>query len=256
MAKDYYETLGVSRKANLDQIRNAYRRLAKVYHPDVNLNDPQAEAQFKLISEAYATLSNPVKRARYDRAKRSNQNGQVRKPRPRSRTRGKDVEQTLHISLHEAYHGTERQVVKGSRKFNVTIPSGSASGHTLHLIGEGEASRDGGEPGDLYLLVEVEPDRRFVRDGDDLNTEVKIDMFTALLGGEIEVETLARPVIMKVPPGVQSGQRFRFRGKGMPLMGSDGVCGDLYVRALITIPCSLSPEQIELVRQLRWSIEQ
>jgi DnaJ-class molecular chaperone len=112
----------------------------------------------------------------------------------------------------------------------------------------------GGPAGDLYLVVEVAPDPTYERDGDDLYTDVKVDMFTALLGGEVEVPTLAGNVRLNIPPGTQSGRKFRLSGKGMPRMKQKGEFGNLYARILVTVPEHLNDEQRRLVEQLRASL--
>jgi curved DNA-binding protein len=288
MAKDYYQTLGVSRSANEKEIKQAFRKLAKKYHPDQNPDKPQAEARFKEINEAYEVLSDPDKRAKYDRfgPDFARMNG-VGNPPPggaggnytytttgegapdfgsifeslfggggtqrgtrAGRVKGEDIEQPVKISLREAYEGTTRLVTKGERKIRVTIPAGSIEGTRVPVLGEGEPGYGGGKPGDLYLVIRVESDERFKLEGRDLTVDVKVDMFTALLGGDVEVPTLGRPVKLKIPAGTQSGRKFRVTGKGMPYLQGTG-SGDLYARILITVPQNLSDEQRQLIEQLR-----
>jgi curved DNA-binding protein len=289
MAKNYYETLGVSKTANDKEIKQAFRKLAKKYHPDANPNDPSAESKFKEINEAYEVLSDTEKRAQYDQFGstyqqfggarnggyytnvntqdspfgdileslfsnfgRTSERGRSQQEQPFDmRATGRDLEQKVTISLQEAYTGTSRLVTKGSRKVKVTIPPGATTGTRIRLAGEGEAGSYGGHAGDLYLIVEVEPDSRFERDGDNLTVEVRLDVFTALLGGEIEVLTLDRPVRLKIKPGTQSGRKFRIAGKGMPVLRKDGEFGDLYARILISVPENLTNEQRELIEKLR-----
>ena len=165
--------------------------------------------------------------------------------------KGQDIEQRVNITLQEAYGGTTRLITKGDRTVRVSIPAGAKTGTKVRLAGEGEPSFNGGQPGDLYLIVEVEPDARFERDGDDLITDVKVDLFAALLGGEAEVPTLGRAITLKIPAGTQSGRKFRLGGKGMPVLGQKDKHGDLYARVLVTVPEHLSDAQRELVEQLR-----
>jgi curved DNA-binding protein len=289
MAKDYYQTLGVSRTATEKEIKQAFRKLAKKYHPDANPDNPQAESRFKEINEAYEVLSDTDKRAKYDRFgpdfARMNgvgtqggtpggytytttgegmpdlgsifetlfgggMGGAARGARTQpGRVKGEDIEHPVKISLREAYEGATRTVTVGERKLRVSIPAGATDGTPVRVKGAGGAGY-GGESGDLYLIVEVEPDEQFKREGNDLTTEVKVDMFTAMLGGDVEVPTLARPVKLKIPAGTQSGRKFRVTGKGMPLLRGEGT-GDLYARILITVPQGLTDEQRELVEQLR-----
>jgi curved DNA-binding protein len=171
----------------------------------------------------------------------------------RGRAGGQDIEQPVKISLQEAYTGATRLITKGDRKLKVNIPAGATDGTRVRLSGEGSPGL-GGKAGDLYLIVEIEPDNIFERDEDNLNVEVKVDMFTALLGGEAEVPTLERPVKLRIPAGTQSGRKFRLSGKGMPIKSKSGEFGDLFARILITIPSSLTSEQRELVERLRDSL--
>ena len=294
MAKNYYDTLGVKKDASEKEIKQAFRRLAKQYHPDANPNNPQAEARFKEINEAYEVLSDPQKRAEYDQLGSAYQqfggNGGVRyytnvdvddsafadifeslfgglgsfggfgrgerSGRGQAYTRqmpvdGRDIEQPVSISLREAYHGATRLVSRGDRKVKVTIPRGATTGTKVRLAGEGEPGAAGGRAGDLYLVVEVEDDPCFKRQGDDLYVDVDVDVFTALLGGTVEVPTLDRPVKLTIPAGTQSGRLFRVAGKGMPKLRQADKYGDLYARALIKIPANLTDAQRRLVEQLR-----
>ncbi len=165
--------------------------------------------------------------------------------------KGQDIEQRVSITLQEAYSGATRLITKGDRTVRVSIPAGAKTGTKVRLAGEGEPSFNGGQPGDLFLIVEVEPDSRFERDGDDLTTEIKVDLFAALLGGEAEVPTLGRAITLKIPAGTQSGRKFRLSGKGMPVLGQKDKHGDLYARVLVSVPEHLSDAQRELVEQLR-----
>lgn len=290
MARNYYETLGVSKTSTDKEIKQAFRRLAKKYHPDANPDNPQAEAQFKEINEAYETLSDKEKRAQYDQVGSAYQQqfGGAGGPRyytnvdvdesafadilesmfggfgrggrgqqaytRQTAVEGRDIEQPVAISLREAYEGAVRLVSRDGRKVKVTIPRGAATGTKVRLAGEGEPGAAGGHPGDLYLVVEVEEDPRFRRQGDDLYVDVDVDLFTALLGGTASVDTLARPVKLKVPSGTQSGRLFRVAGKGMPKLRQADAHGDLYARALIKIPAQLNDEQRQLVEKLRKSL--
>jgi curved DNA-binding protein len=167
---------------------------------------------------------------------------------------GQDIEQPVTISLREAYTGATRLITKGDRKLKVNIPAGATDGTKIRLSGEGRPARGMGKAGDLYLVVQVEPDNQFERDGDNLQTEIRVNMFTALLGGEAEVPTFDKPLKLRIPAGTQSGRRFRLSGKGMPIKGKTGEFGDLYARVLITIPENLNAEQRKLAEKLRDSL--
>lgn len=164
---------------------------------------------------------------------------------------GQDMTAGVVISLQEAYDGAVRVINKGDRTLRANIPKGAATGTRVRLSGEGEPGVNGGRPGDLYLVVEVEPHAQFQREGDDLTVDVRVDMFTAMLGGEVEVPTLGRPIRMKVRAGTQSGRKLRLPGKGMPHLKKPDDHGDLFARVLITVPEHLTDEQKAAVEQLR-----
>lgn len=311
--KDYYKILGVDKSATEKEIKAAFRKLARKYHPDVNPNDPQAEARFKEINEANEVLSDSEKRAKYDQLgadwQRWQQTGgrpndfnwgqytsgpggervHVRyaspedledlfgggspfsdfftsifggmggsqgtrtggfeyRPRPQQ---GEDFEHPVQISLAEAYQGTTRLLTKDGRRLEVKIPAGAKTGTKVRMRGEGGSGVAGGQAGDLYLTVEVEPDPRFERKEDDLYVTVPVDLYTAVLGGELRVPTLAGDVNLKIPAGSQNGQSFRLRGKGMPKLGQPSERGDLYARLDVRLPTQLTPKQRELFEQLR-----
>lgn len=308
--KDYYKILGVDRNATEKEIKKAYRRLARQYHPDMNPNDPQAEERFKEINEAYEVLSDPEKRAKYDRLGASWQQWQQagRDPRdfdwsrwaagfggtggpqiryefygapfgeeewggfsdlfnflfggmPRSgtttrrragstaRTPGQDIEQPVDITLEEAFRGTTRILEKDGRRLEVKIPPGVHTGSRVRIRGEG-APGIGGAPGDLYLRINVLPHERFRMEGADLHTEVPVDLYTAVLGGEVVVPTLNGNVMLRIPPETQGGQVFRLRGRGMPKLGQPTERGDLLVKVQIQIPRNLTPRERELFQEL------
>ncbi len=288
MSRDYYNVLGVSRSASDDEIKQAFRQKAKQYHPDANPDNPTAEARFKEVSEAYEVLSDEEKRSAYNRfgenwqqyqgfngqgpfanggdvhftdvsdifenffggaGRRGGYHGNRNFPRA-----GQDIEQEVTISLREAYEGTQRIVSKAGRDITVQIPKGAATGAKVRLAGEGHPGINGGSAGHLYLVVNVSDDPVFERQGDDLLVDVKVDAFTAMLGGEVEAPTLNRPLRLKIRPGTQSGQKLRLAGKGMPKLRKGDAAGDLFARVVITVPKSLNEKQRELAEKLRDSL--
>lgn len=291
MSRDYYDVLGVTRDAGDEEIKRAFRRKAKQYHPDANPDDPAAEARFKEVNAAYEVLSDEDKRAAYNRfganweqyqavnggnpfhssgdasytdvsdifdsffsgggGRRRQAGGFSGFNGPRA---GRDIEHDVHISLREAYEGAERIISKEGRDINVKIPRGAATGTKVRLAGEGAPGSNGGPSGHLYLRVHVAEDKRFKRQGDDISVDVKVDAFTAILGGDVEVPTLTRPVKMKLRPGAQSGQKLRLSGKGMPVLRGGDAYGDLYARVMITVPTQLDAAQRELAEALRDSL--
>lgn len=283
MAKDYYQVLGVNKGAEAGDIKRAYHQLAKKYHPDLNKDNPQAEARFKEVNEAYEVLSDAQKRKMYDQfgsadgnpfaeAMRGNGGaGSVQfeellrdmfggmagaktnrgfgfNQRP---VRGRDIEHPVGVSLREAYEGTSRIVTKDNRRIRAEIPAGVTEGSRVQIKGEGEAGAAGS--GDLYLIIEIEDDPTFDRDGLDLTTEVRVDVFTAMLGGQVTVPTVTGAAQVKISPGTQSGRKLKLKGKGMP--DGKGGFGDLYARVMLTIPESLTDDQRQLVERLRDSIK-
>ena len=306
--RDYYEILGVDRGASDKDIRKAYRKLARQYHPDVNPGDKQAEDRFKEVNEAYQVLSDAEKRRKYDELGSSYQQWQRTGGQPggfdwsqwtsgqpgggfpgggyrveymdaddiggfsdffrtifgsmggtrterRRTTRqaipGQDLEVTAQISLEEAYNGTARTVQLGDRQLNLKIPAGAQTGTRVRLSGQGMAGYAGGQPGALYVNVEVLEHPQFRREGDDLHTEIRVPLYTAVMGGTVRVPTLGGSVSLNVKPGTQSGQSIRLRGKGMPRLRQEDAFGDLYARVLIQVPTNLSEREQALFQELR-----
>ncbi|HEY8447584.1 MAG TPA: molecular chaperone DnaJ [Thermomicrobiales bacterium] len=347
--RDYYEVLGVSRTATAEELRRAYRRLAREYHPDVN-KSPGADEKFKEINEAYEVLSDPERRAAYDRFGHAANGmggmggmgadpfgfgaspfsdifetifGAASSSRRRSAPApGRDLQITLDLTFEEAVFGTEKDVeitrletcdachgtrmrdgqtpprcptcggsgevrrvqqtilgqfmtattcptcggdgvqisdpcprcrgrgrVSVARTITVTIPPGVDESSTLRLSGQGEASPQGGAPGNLYVKFRIKPHPHFTRQGKTIHLEIGVNVAQAMLGDEIEIETLDGPVAFKLPAGTQSGQQFRLRGKGVPDMRG-GDRGDQIVTVHVVIPKHLTEEQRALVEQL------
>ena len=315
--KDYYQTLGVKKNASQKEVKAAFRRLAKQWHPDANPNDPKAEGHFKEINEAYEVLSDPEKRGKYDqlgadwqRFQRSGGQPQdfdwnrwasgspggnvhVRYGTPedleelfgggspfsdffsqifggtgvRGGTRGfrsqireqpaQAYEQPVEITLQEAYHGTTRvlqmttqsplssqQESREPRRVEIKIPRGAKTGTRVRVGGTGA------EIGDIYLRVTVLPDPRFERKGDDLYASIPVDLYTMLLGGEIQAPTMEGSVMLRIPAETQNGCTFRLRGKGMPKLRQSDQFGDLYVKVEVQLP-KLTPRQRQLIEELR-----
>jgi curved DNA-binding protein len=330
--KDYYKILGVGRGAGADEIRTAFRKLARQYHPDVAKNKAQAEEKFKEINEAYEVLSDPEKRQKYDTlgpdwqgrpgfrpppGSRAN-----RRPRPGapgageefefefggsgfsdffeqlfgsmrgapgqtrggagsafqdSRGRGQDTEAEIWVTLEEALSGSVRPVrlaralacsrcdgdgvtagrvcrtcggtgqTRDERVYQVKIPPGVRAGQLLRLPGHGQPAASG-RSGDLFLRVRyaTHPDFR-VEDG-ELYTDVDLAPWEAVLGAKVSVRELGGRVEMRVPPGTQSGQRFRLRGRGLPR--GEGERGDLFVVVRIAVPEHVTDTERDLWEQL------
>ena len=299
--KDYYQALGVDRKASADEIKKAYRKLAMKYHPDRNPGNKTAEDKFKDINEAYQALSDPTKRQRYDQLGDSYSQWQQKggsadsfnwkdwssqgqptggqrvdvhdfedifgesfsdffnsifggmgkaPTRQRRRSAPQIYEQPVSISLSEAYSGTQRSLKIENRRYEVKIPAGAQSGTKIRIAGAGPRDRAGGN-GDLYLVINVPPDSKYERKGSDLYLETRIGLTTAVLGGQVTIQTLSGPISLTIPPGTQPGQTFRLTGKGMPHLKDNQVHGDLFVKTWVAIPKQLSSKQRELFEKLR-----
>jgi len=158
-------------------------------------------------------------------------------------------QQPVSITFEESYHGTQRLLQIGNRRIEVKIPAGSKSGTKVRVAGAGPLQ--GNQPTDLYLLINVQPDSRFQRQGDDLHTETSIDLTTAVLGGEVTVPTPSGNVLLKIPEGTQPGQTFRLAGKGIPILRQSGKYGNLLVKVKVNLPKHLTPQQRKLFEELR-----
>ena len=322
--KDYYSVLGVSKNASEKEIKHAYRKAARKYHPDFNPDDENAEEKFKNVNEAYEVLSDPEKRKLYDQFGSEWKKWQNRGGRPedfwqqwqgpggqrrtgptytyqtpggmggqdvfsdffqqlfgrggfdrrdfdrhgygdlgdllggvggRAQARsqaGRNYEHEVQISFNEAYHGTTRRLQVGDQRIQVKIPAGAETGTRIRLAGKGGPGRGGGPSGDLFLVVEVQDHPRFHRDGMDLETEVDVDLYTAVLGGEAPVQTPdGRSVMLRIPPETQNGTKFRLRGKGMPELNKPDTRGDLYASVNVKLPEGLTSEEKSMFEELQ-----
>lgn len=176
------------------------------------------------------------------------QTGNFRRGRS-SRSQPRDLEQPVTITLAEAYHGTTRILSKDGEEIEVKIPAGVKTGSKVRVRGKG-ARNSRGETGDLYLIIEVAPDPTCERRDDDLYRDIKVDVFTAMLGGELKVPTLSGDVMVKIPAGTSSGSRIRLRGKGMPRLSAKGEHGDLYLRVMVTTPTDLTEDERQALQKM------
>ncbi len=314
--KDYYKILGVPKNATEKEIRNAYRKLARKYHPDANPNNKEAEERFKEINEAHEVLSDPEKRAKYDQFGaqwqryaqgggasvddffRQWSSGAGRGGGTYTRTvspeefseifgggmggfsdffeslfgglggarsggfdpfagatrsasaRGRDIEYPLSITLEEAYRGTTRIIQVGNERLEVTVPKGVKTGSRVRVAGKGSPGQ-GGQRGDLYLRIQVQKHPRFQREGNNLRLRLPVDLYTMVLGGEVQVPALGRPVMLNIPPETPNGKTFRLKGLGMPDLRQPDKYGDLYVEAEAQLPRHLTEREKALFEQLR-----
>lgn len=291
---DYYKVLGVNKTASQDDVKKAYKKLARKHHPDLNPNDPAAQHRFQEINEANEVLSDPEKRKKYDqygenwkhadefeaqKQKRQQSGGgggdfwssgdgfsgdagefsdffgsmfgsRAGGGRRGGGFRGQDFNAELHLSLHDASK-THKQVLNVNGKgIRITVPAGVADGQTIKLKGQGGAGINGGPAGDLYITFVIAEDATFKRLGDDLYVTVQLNLYTAVLGGELMVDTLDSKVKLKVKPETQNGTKVRLKGKGFPVYKKEGQSGDLIVTFSIEVPTGLNDKQRELFREL------
>jgi len=293
---DYYQVLGLPKNATADDIRKAYRKLARQYHPDLNPNNNEVHKKFQQINEANEVLSDPEKRKKYDQYgenwKHAEEYEKARAAggayagaggsgfegfegfgsggesgfsdffeslfgsggRQRSssaRFRGEDLQAQLVLSLTEAAQTHPRVLTINGKNIRITIPAGVEDGQVIKLKGHGRPGVNGGPAGDLYIAFKIENNTSFQRLGNDLYTTVDIDLYTAVLGGEVMADTLNGKVKLKVQPGTQNGTKTRLKGKGFPVYKQEGAYGDLYVTYNVIIPTSLTQKEKELFEQLR-----
>lgn len=285
---DYYKILEVPKDASPEDIKKAYRKLARKYHPDLNPKDKEANKRFQFINEANEVLSDPEKRKKYDkygedwahadqfekaRESQRSTHQQTEDPfagdfgsgeysdffeqmfgagsRTRSaKFRGQDYQAELHLSLRDAAKTHQQTLTVNGKNIRITIPAGVEDGQVIKLKDHGGPGANGGPNGDLYITFVVEPDPVFKRSGNDLYTTIPLDFYTAVLGGEVMVETLDGKIKLKVKAETQNGTRTRLKGKGFPIYKKEGSSGDLYITYNILIPQNLTHKQKELFTEL------
>lgn len=294
---DYYKSLGVDKKATADQIKKAYRKLARKYHPDVNPGDKEAEKKFKEINEANEVLSNAENREKYDKygenwkhgeqyEQAQNQQRQYQSQQSGSfggadfgegadfsdffqsmfggsgfgrssrgsasgKFKGEDVSAELNLTLRDVANTHQQTFNINGKKVRITIPAGVSNGQKIKLKGYGNPGHNGGPSGDLLITFNIKDDPQFKRTGDHLSSEVEIDLFTAILGGTVQIKTLDGSVNLKVKPETQNGTKVRLKGKGFPVYKKEGEFGDLIVTYLVKMPTNLSVKEKELFQQLK-----
>lgn len=299
---DYYKILGLDKNATRDDIKKAYRKLARQHHPDLNPNDKEANKKFQQINEANEVLSDPDKRKKYDQYGKDWQHAEdfekARQQQSRSYSggqdfgggsfssedfssgdfsdfftsmfggsaasgsggrrkqaqfKGQDYNAEMTITLREAYTTHKRTFTVNDKNVRITVPAGITDGQTIKLKGYGSAGVNGGPSGDLYITFHIEEDTVFKRLGDDLYTNIDLDVYTAVLGGEKTIDTMDGKVKLKINPETQNGTKTRLKGKGFPVYKEEGKFGDLIVTWSIKIPTGLSEKQKALFRELSQS---
>ena len=285
---DYYKILGLSKGASDKEIKSAYRKLARKYHPDLNPNNKEAERRFKEVNEANEVLGNPENRKKYDQygkdwkhAEQFEKARQQRQQQPYQRAgepfgesdfsdffesmfggggrhqnrqsirfRGEDYHAELHLNLKEVYSTHKRVLTVNDKNIRITIPAGVSNGQEIKIKGHGGPGINGGPNGDLYIKFIIENHTSFKRVKSDLYTTVNLDLYTAVLGGTITIDTFDGKVKIKVKPETQNNTKVKLSGKGFPVYKNEGEYGNLYVTFQIQIPTSLSAKEKELFSEL------
>lgn len=285
---DYYKILGVQKNATQDEIRKAYRKLARKFHPDLNPNDKEAEKKFKEINEANEVLSNEENRKKYDKygkdwmhaeefEKAQQQQRSQRAYTGRSsghfsegdysdffesmfgggrarggsiRFKGQDYNAELNLNLEDVYKTHKRVLTVNGNNIRITIPSGVKNGQTIKIKGHGGQGINGGPNGDLFITFSILNNTDFKRDKDNLYKTVDIDLYQALLGDEIVVDTFDGKVKLRVKPETQNGTQVKLKGKGFPIYKKEGEFGDLFITYNIVLPTKLTDKEKELIKEL------
>jgi curved DNA-binding protein len=288
---DYYKILGVEKTATDKDIKSAYRKLARKYHPDLNPNDKDANRKFQEINEANEVLSDPEKRKKFDQygkdwqhADEFEKQNQYRQQSPnqggqrfsggqsegdfsdffenlfggsagggrgrQAKYRGEDFNAELKLELIDAYKTRKQTLTVNGKKIRITIPAGIENGQTIKIPGHGGEGKNGGPNGDLYIAFSIANHSSIKRLGDNLYSTVDLDLYTAVLGGEITIDTLDGQVKLKVAPETQNGSKVKLKGKGFPVYKNDGNFGDFILTWNIKMPTHLTEKQKELFAEI------
>lgn len=295
---DYYKILEVDKNASDADIKKAYRKLARKFHPDLNPNDEPAKKKFQQINEANEVLSDPEKRKKYDkygkdwkhaeefeRAGQSRQQysggGYGRSPFGEgdfsqgdfaggdfsdffesmfggrgasggrsAKFKGQDFNAELHLDLRDVYKTNKQTLTVNGRNIRLTIPAGVENGQTIKITGHGGAGVNNGPNGDLYITFSVTNHTGFKREGNNLYKTHHLDLYTAVLGGEITIDTFEGRVKLKINPETQNGTKVKLKGKGFPIYKKEGEFGDLFITWDIKIPTNLTDKERELFAEL------
>ena len=288
---DYYKILGVEKTASEDDIKKAYRSLARKLHPDLNPDDKEANIKFQQLNEANQVLSSPEKRKKYDKYGKDWERGEefekYKQQQPQQRPssggqgsgggfgggedfsdffesmfggqsggrnqakyRGQDLNSEVQMSLEEAYTTHQKTFTINGKNVRITIPAGIEHGQTIKLANQGGQGTNGGPAGDVFITFSIANTPKFKRIGNDLFTTQEIDLYSAVLGSEIMLETMNGKIKLKVAPETQNGTKIRLKGKGFPVYKKENQFGDLYVTYQVAIPKNLSEKQKELFTEL------
>lgn len=289
---DYYNVLGVDKKASQKDIKAAYRKLARKYHPDLNPNDESAKKKFQQINEAHMVLTDAEKRKKYDQYGKDWQHadefekaqqhrrqstssghsfsgagmdddlsdffwsmfggnaGSRGSSRQHVKYRGQDLNATLQLTLRDVYESHKQLLTLNGKKIRLTVPAGVENGQTIKIKNHGGKGVNGGPNGDLFITFEITNNTPFKRIGNDLHATVDMDIYTAVLGGEITVDTFDGKAKIKIKPETPNNNKVKLKGKGFPVYKSDGKFGDLLITLQLKTPTNLSSKEKELFTEL------
>ncbi|MGJ8744295.1 DnaJ C-terminal domain-containing protein [Polaribacter sp.] len=288
---DYYKILGITKSASEADIKKAYRKMARKYHPDVNPNDKTAEKNFKDINEANEVLSNPKNRKKYDKYGEHWQNGEAYEQekqrqkahqkrsqssqggytqedfsdifgdmfgggtssggRTNAKFRGQDYNSEIQLQLKDVYKTQKQVITVNGKNIRITIPAGVENGQIIKIKGHGGTGVNGGPNGDLYIQFSIVNNTKFKRDKDNLYIDVDLDLYTALLGGQLMVDTFDGKVKLTIKPETENGAQVKLKGKGFPKYRKDSEFGDLYITFQLKIPTKLNEKEIALIKELQ-----
>lgn len=287
---DYYKVLGIDKNASSEDIKKAYRKLARKHHPDLNPNNKEANKLFQQINEANEVLSDTENRKKYDKygkdwkhadefekqkaqsqsgnyAGRNYQSGQDETDYSdffssmfggtsgagrgrQTKFRGQDFHAEVQLNLIDAAKTHQQTLSVNGKNIRITIPAGIENGQTIKIAGHGAPGINSGPNGDLYITFSVINNSGFKREGNNLYKTIELDLYTAVLGGEITIDTLDSKVKLKISPETQQGTKVKLKGKGFPIYKQEGQFGDLYITYSIKIPTNLTDKQKELFTEL------
>ena len=286
---DYYKILEINKTATEADIKKAYRKLARKYHPDLNPSNKEAENKFKAINEANEVLSDSAKRKKYDAfgkdwkhadefknaqqqqsTRNANQQqdygaftgdfsdffesmygGSSRNTGRQTKFRGQDLHAELHLNLKDVYISQQQTLTVNGKNIRLTFPAGIENGQVIKITGHGTTGANGGPNGDLYITFSISNHTLFKREGSNLYSNVDLNLYTALLGGEVLIDTFDGKVKLKVAPETQAGSKIKLKGKGFPVYKQENDFGDLYITYQIKLPTSLSVKEKELLTELQ-----
>jgi curved DNA-binding protein len=287
---DYYKILEITKSASQEDIKKAYRKLARKYHPDLNPNNAEAEKKFKEINEANEVLSHIENRKKYDQygkdwkhadafeSEKNRQNnsqayanranaeseysgdfsdffesmfGGSGRQNSRTKFRGQDINASLQLNLIDVFTTQKQTITVNGKNIRLTIPAGIENGQVIKIAGHGAPGSNGGPSGDLYITFSITNNTKFKRESSNLYTEVELDLYTSLLGGEILADTFDSKVKLKVAPETQSGTTVKLKGKGFPVYKKENEFGDLFIKYQVKLPSNLTEEEKELFTKLK-----